>query len=274
MEIFVKGERFMKFKVGFIGVGNMGGALLDSVSNVVEHSCITFFDTNNDKVSSLSELKDYVYSDISTLSKESKFIFIGVKPGIVKIVSKQIKDCINKNSIVVSMAAGLSIDTLSSYFDTDRIIRIMPNTPVSVNSGMVLYSVGAGVGSDDLAEFRNIMSSVGVLDYIEEKYIDAAAAVSGCGPAFVYMFADALADGAVKCGLPREKALLYAKQTIMGSGLMMLRSDKHPSQLKDEVCSPGGTTIEGVLALENNKFRYGVSDAVVSAYKKTSELNK
>lgn len=264
----------MKFKAGFIGVGNMGGALLNAVSDVIEHQYISIFDTDNKKAKSVADSKGFVFSDIATLAAESKFIFIGVKPNIVKSISKQVKDIISDESVIVSMAAGVSVDLLSSYFDTDRIIRIMPNTPVAVKSGMVLYSAGAGINSNDMTQFRNIMSCVGVLDSIEEKYIDAAAALSGCGPAFVYMFADALADGAVKCGLPRDKALLYAKQTIMGSGLMMLRNDKHPDQLKDEVCSPGGTTIEGVLSLEKNSFRYGVSEAVVSAYKKTSELNK
>ena len=116
------------------------------------------------------------------------------------------------------------------------------------------------------------MKHSGTLDLIDEKFIDAAAALSGCGPAFVYMFIDSLADGAVKCGLPRDKAMAYAKQTVLGSAYLAIKSDKHPEKLKDEVCSPGGTTIEGVLALEKASFRHAASSAVVAAFEKTKLL--
>ena len=130
------------------------------------------------------------------------------------------------------------------------------------------------MSAEDEAEFLALLSSAGIVDKIDEKFIDAAAALSGCGPAFVYIFTEALAEGAVKCGLPRDKALLYAKQTVFGSAAMMLGSDKHPERLKDEVCSPGGTTIEGVLALEKGAFRATAASAVTAAFEKTAKLKK
>ena len=264
----------MKYKVGFIGVGNMGSALLKAVSSSIENCKIAIYDTDREKAGEIAVENGFDYVAIETVASESEYVFLGVKPDVVAKVAETVKSSISGSNILVSMAAGIDIAYLENAFSTDRIIRIMPNTPVSVFEGMVLYSVGAGITTDIELGFVSLLSGAGKLDKLDEKYMDAAAALSGCGPAFVYMFVDALADGAVKCGLPRDKALLYAKQTIMGSGAMMLASDKHPDTLKDEVCSPGGTTIEGVITLEKGKFRYNVSSAVISAYNKTSELKK
>ena len=154
------------------------------------------------------------------------------------------------------------------------VIRIMPNTPASIGKGMILYAQNNNVTKEETDIFVNDMSGAGVLDSIDEKLIDAASAVSGCGPAFVYMFIEALADGAVECGLPRQKAMLYAAQTVLGSAELVLKSGKHPGELKDAVCSPGGTTIAGVHALENGAFRANAINAVSDAYKKTLELGK
>jgi len=262
----------MKFAVGFIGAGNMGGALIDAVSRTTDPKNIAIYDKDESKAKQKADSVGAAACDIKTVAAQSDFVFLGVKPNIISIVAKEIKDLISRDTVVVSMAAGIDINTISSELDTKRVIRIMPNTPVAVGEGMILYSLGKDVSDEDVELFVDLLSSAGTLDFIEEKYIDAAAALSGCGPAFVYMFAEALADGAVKCGLSRDKALLYAKQTIIGSGKMMLMSQKHPEQLKDEVCSPGGTTIEGVLSLENGGFRHTTSSAVVAAYEKTAKL--
>lgn len=264
----------MKYIAGFIGVGNMGGSLLDAAVRVVASEKVALFDTDNIKAGDKSKSTGAVSTDIKTLVSESRFVFLGVKPNIITGVAESIKEFISADTVVVSMAAGVDIASLSMALGTQRVIRIMPNTPVAVGAGMILYCKGADVTDDDLSEFLTLMSQAGKTDSIDEKFIDAAAALSGCGPAFVYMFAEALADGAVKCGLSRDKAMLYAKQTIFGSGAMMLESNKHPGQLKDEVCSPGGTTIEGVLALENGGFRHTVASAVNAAYNKTAKLKK
>ncbi len=262
----------MKYSVGFIGAGNMGGALIEAVKRANNVNKIAIYDKDETKALEKAKSVDGEYVDIKTLASQCDWVFLGVKPNIINIVAGEIKDYITEKTVVVSMAAGVDIETLSNALNTQRIIRIMPNTPVAVGEGMILYSLGKTVSNDDVDIFLNLLSGAGQVDFIEEKFIDAAAALSGCGPAFVYMFAEALADGAVKCGLSRDKALLYAKQTIIGSGKMMLMSQKHPEQLKDEVCSPGGTTIEGVLSLENGGFRHTASSAVVAAYEKTSKL--
>lgn len=264
----------MKYNAGFIGVGNMGGALFMAACKAENASTLSISDTNAQKCDELSKLTGAVTTDVADLVSNSRLVFLGVKPNIIKTVAQSITNYKKDNTVFVSMAAGVDTKTLCEYLGTDKVIRIMPNTPAAVGEGMLLYCTADGITETDVQMFLYLMSEVGVVDKIDEAHIDAAAALSGCGPAFVYMFADALADGAVKCGLPRDKALLYAKQTIMGSGVMMLESKKHPEQLKDEVCSPGGTTIEGVLALENNNFRHAVSSAVIAAYEKTSKLKK
>jgi pyrroline-5-carboxylate reductase len=150
----------------------------------------------------------------------------------------------------------------------------MPNTPVSVGEGTVLYTANSEVTDGEIADFKAAMKFAGVLDEIPEKLIDAASAVSGCGPAFVFMFIESLADGAVACGLPRDKALVYAEQTVLGAARLALESGKHPGELKDAVCSPGGSTIEGVRTLEEGAFRASAVDAVIAAYEKTKTLGK
>ena len=152
------------------------------------------------------------------------------------------------------------------------IIRIMPNTPVAVGEGMILYDANEWVTSEMLDAFSHALSKAGRLDRLPEGSIDAASALSGCGPAFVYLFSESLADGAVECGLSREKANLYAAQTLYGAAKLLLESGKHPGELKDAVCSPGGTTIAGVHALEEGSFRAATMSAVNAAYQKTLKL--
>lgn len=262
----------MKYSVGFIGAGNMGGALIDAACRSVCADKIAIYDKDESKAQQKANATGANAVDLKTVASQSDFVFLGVKPNILALVANEIREYISDDTVVVSMAAGVDIATLSSSLGTDNIIRIMPNTPVAVGEGMILYSLGKSVTQENVETFLSVLSQAGQIDFIEEKFIDAAAALSGCGPAFVYIFAEALADGAVKCGLSRDKALFYAKQTIIGSGKMMLMSQKHPEQLKDEVCSPGGTTIEGVLALENGAFRHTSSSAVVKAFEKTSKL--
>ena len=171
------------------------------------------------------------------------------------------------------MIAGVSLDTLGQLLGAGKkIIRIMPNTACAVGQGVLLVCANANVTAQELAEFEEMMEHSGVVDRIDEKLIDAASAVSGCGPAYAYMFIEALADGGVKCGLPRAKAIRYAAQMLLGSAEMVLQSGKHPELLKDEVCSPGGSTIAGVAALEEHGFRSACIDAVDAAYEKTKKL--
>ncbi len=263
----------MKYSAGFIGVGNMGGALATAVYKVAPSIALCDFDKT--KPEALTALMPQAQAvDSATLARESRFVFLGVKPNVILKVAAEIAPALTDDTVVVTMAAGVSLQEITASLGTKRCIRIMPNTPVAVGEGMILYAVAEDVTEDDERAFLELLALAGAVDKLDEKLIDAAAALSGCGPAYCYIFAAALADGAVECGLPRDKALLYAKQTIFGSAAMMLKSDKHPERLKDEVCSPGGTTIEGVLALEKGAFRATAANAVTAAFEKTARLKK
>ena len=167
----------------------------------------------------------------------------------------------------------MQLERLTRLLGADKkIIRILPNTACAVGQGVVLYCANGNVTDADLAAFCSLMADAGIVDPIPETLIDAGCALTGCGPAFAYMFIEALADGGVKCGLPRAKAIRYAAQMLSGSAEMVLQSGKHPEQLKDDVCSPGGSTIAGVDALEQRGFRGSCIAAVDAAFEKTRQL--
>ena len=264
-----------KYKAGFIGAGNMGGALAQAVCKTAQPENVIVSCKTEEEAKAVSERLSCVCGSVDDVVKNSQFVFLGFKPQNLEEILVDLSNKINKNSIVVSMLAGVRLETLESILGKDRkIIRIMPNTPCSVGRGMMLLCENDAVYDAEIEEFKDMMSYSGEIDEIPEKLIDAASAVSGCGPAFVYMFIEALADGGVKCGLPRDKAVKYAAQTLLGSGAMVLETGRHPEELKDAVCSPGGSTIEGVHALENGAFRCSVIDAVEAAFEKTKELGK
>lgn len=253
----------LRYDAGFIGAGNMGGALLAAVKKETEKLAV--YDKDEQKAAAFgADLREP-----AALAAESRFVFLGVKPWLVQEVCAGIRDALAPETVVVSMAAGVELERLRAWLGTDRVIRIMPNTPAAVGAGLILYTPAAGVTAADEAAFLELMRFAGAADRLDEKLMDAGMAVSGCGPAYVYMFCEAMADGAVRCGLPRDKAQRYAAQTLLGAARMLLESDRHPGALKDAVCSPGGTTIEGVLALERAGFRAAVAEAVIEAYEKT-----
>lgn len=251
-----------QYAAGFIGAGNMGGALLGAVARETKNLAVY------DKDKAKAAAADAEVTSPETLAANSRFVFLGVKPNVLPLVAKQIAPALTSETIVVSMAAGVSIAEVCRYTGTNNVIRIMPNTPVSVGAGMTLYALASGVTGREEQEFLTLMRPAGQLDRLDEKLMDAGMALSGCGPAYVYMFCEALADGAVRCGLPRDKAMRYAVQTILGSAEMLQKSGRHPGELKDAVCSPGGTTIEGVLALEKAGFRAAAASAVAAAFDK------
>ena len=263
-----------KMKIGFIGCGNMGGALAAAISRASGVEALVF-DFAESKMNALKEKYGCIPCDSKKLVLESDFIFLGVKPAVISSAIEGISAelCANGNAVIVSMAAGVAIEKIEKALPCPHpVIRIMPNTPVAVGKGVTLYTCNSLVSDECETDFRNFMAGTGLIDKIPEHLIDAASAVSGCGPAFAYMFLEALADGGVECGLPRDKAMLYAANMIQGAMEMVKVTGKHPGQLKDDVCSPGGSTIEGVHALEDGAFRSTCSDAVVAAYEKTKKL--
>ena len=263
---------------GFIGCGNMGGALAFSAAKAIGGKYILLSDFMKEKADALAEKINAHSSDNKTIAENCQYIFLGVKPQVIFDTIKEIAPVLKKRKdrfVIVSMAAGISIEAIEKAFGfTVPIIRIMPNTPVSVGKGVILYSCTDSIEQSEVSDFENIFSLAGITDRIDEKLIDAASALSGCGPAFAYLFIEALSDGAVLCGLPREKALIYAAETVRGAAEMVIKSGKHPAELKDNVCSPGGTTIEGVRALEEGSFRADSIRAVAKAYEKTLKLKK
>ena len=265
-------------KFGFLGAGNMGSALARAVVKSAGEKDVIISDQSAVKAQLIADELKCSYGDNTAVVSSAKYIFLGVKPQVMGSVIESILPLLKKRNdrfVLVTMAAGLKISSLKEMLGEDYpIIRIMPNTPVSVGKGMILYTYSNNVFMDEIGEFCEALKFAGKLDKIDEKLIDAASAVSGCGPAFVYMFAESLADAGVECGLTKAKAIEYAAQTLSGAAELMLTSSKHPSQLKDEVCSPGGTTIAGVASLEENGFRGTVGKAVKASYNRTIELSK
>ena len=265
----------MKYTLGFIGCGNMGGALVRASAKAIGGTSIAVCDYDKKKAEAFANELGVTALSIEELAKNSKFVVLGVKPQNMQETLAPIQTILENNDgvVLITMAAGLSISAIQSYAGKSYpTIRIMPNTPAMLGEGMILYAVN-GVSQADEETFLSCFAKAGKIDKIPEDKIDGASALSGCGPAFVYAFAEALADGAVECGVPRDKAALYAAQTLKGAAEMLLTFG-HPGDLKDAVCSPGGTTIAGIHAIESGSFRGATMDAVMAAYKRTLELKK
>jgi len=263
---------------GFIGTGNMGGALARAAARAMAPEAVFLSDRAAQKAQALADTLGCRTLSVEDTAKTCGYIFLGVKPQVIAALLKQIAPILRSRSdefVLVSMVAGVSIGDIRRMAGADYpVIRIMPNTPVAVGSGVILYDETENVTQEQVKQFCENMRFAGLLDHLDEHLIDAGSAVSGCGPAFVCQFLEALADGGVACGLPRDKAQEYAAYTIMGAAKLVLESGEHPAKLKDAVCSPGGSTIMGVKALEDGGLRSAAIQAVIAAYQKTKELGK
>lgn len=268
--------------IGFIGTGNMGSALAHAAAKSAATAGVRFLLANRteSKAARLAEELQSSGADARAVSnaeaaRECGIIFLGVKPQMLEGLFSEIAPVLRGRAdgyTLVTMAAGVSCARIRALAGTDcPVIRIMPNTPAAIGAGVVqVCSLGAD--EETLSEFEALLRPAGLLERIPENLIDAAAAVSGCGPAFVYMFIEALADGGVACGLPRDKAVAFAAGAVEGAARMVLESGKHPGALKDAVTSPAGTTIQGVRALEAGGFRSAAIEAVIAAYERTLEI--
>ncbi len=266
-----------KIKVGFIGCGNMGGALAKAVSK--SGMCdILLADVNEEKAKELALATDGNVVSTEEIVLNSKYIFLGVKPQMMAELISEITPILkqrNDRFILVTMAAGIKISSFNDMLGAKLpIIRIMPNTPVAVGEGMILYSLCRAITEAEETEFKKILEFSGKLDKLCEELIDAGCVVSGCGPAFVYMFAESMAKAGAKFGLDEQKAVEYAAQTLLGAAKLMQTSGKTPETLRREVCSPKGSTIEGVISLQNSDFDKIVKEALSASYKRTKELGK
>lgn len=263
-------------RLGFIGTGNMGGALILAAAKSNSENELLLSDKITEKADALAEKTGGKVCDNLTVAAEADYIFLGVKPQMLKDTMDEIAPVLKKREsrfVLVSMLAAFTCERICEAAGGNYpVIRIMPNTPASIGEGMILYSPGRDVSSDEVRFFLDSMKEAGRFSLLPEKLMDAGASVAGCGPAFVDLFVEALADGGVACGLPRAQANEFAAQMVLGAAKLILESKKHPGQLKDEVCSPGGTTIQGVRALEKGGFRSAVTEAVIAAYEKNFEL--
>ena len=256
--------------LAFIGTGNMGSALARAAAKSPRTEALFLSNRSPEKARRLAEELNGVCCANREAAVRADVLFLAVKPQMLAGVAAEIRDVIEARErvLLVSMAAGKDLNTLRELFGDRPTIRIMPNIPVCAGEGLTLFCAGEGVTEEDKALLRELLAPSGLVEELDEKQMDAATGVSGCGPAYAAMFVEALADGAVACGLPRREAQLYAAQMLRGTAAMLVQSGEHPGALKDRVCSPGGSTIQGVRVLEERAFRAAVTDAVIAAFEK------
>lgn len=263
-------------KIGFIGTGNMGSSIIKGIlsSKFEKSENINIFDLDKEKVNNL--VKEYGVNAVNSekeLAENCDIIILSVKPHIIPIVLKNLSGNVKKDTIILTIAAGISISVIENALGEDKkVVRTMPNTPAQVLSGMTAVTFNKNIENSEKEIIFKLLNSFGKSVEIEEKLMHAYTGISGSLPAYVYMFMEALADGGVLCGMPRNKAYEIVAQTVAGSAKMLLETGKHPGQLKDEVCSPAGTTIEAVRVLENGNFRGNVIEAVVACTEKSKEM--
>lgn len=267
----------MENTFGFMGTGNMGGALARAAAKAMPAENIYLANRTAAKAEKLARELNCKAVSVETAAR-CGYILLGVKPQMMQELLSELSPILAARQdgfILVSMAAGLTMaDIQVMAGGRYPVIRIMPNTPAAVGCGTVLYDATENVSAEALEQFCRNMRFAGLLDRLPEKLMDAGTAVAGCGPAFACLFMEALADGGVACGLPRDKAMLYAQQMLLGTAQLALTTGQHPGQLKDAVCSPGGSTIAGVQALENSAFRAAAIQAVKASFERTKELGK
>ena len=259
-------------KIGFIGAGNMGGALATAAAKAVGGECLLIADVSAEKATALAAEIGAVVADNATVAAQCDYIFLGVKPQMMQAMLTDLKPHLNGNAVLITMAAGLTTDQIRAWAGNLPVIRIMPNTPVAVGEGMTLYAATSNVTAAQLDGFVAMMAQSGKLCALPESLIDSGCAVSGCGPAFAYLFIEAMAAGGVEKGLSREQSLQLAAQTVLGAAQMVLETGRDPIALKDAVCSPGGATLQGVAVLERDDLKGIVTAAIDAAYKRTLEL--
>ena len=282
-----------EIKIGCIGCGMMGGALIKAIAKKVGGEKILLSDGDVEKAKSLAlELGANFVTSNAQIIENCSHIILAVKPAFFSSVLEQIKSSYNDRAnseqknlpVMISIMAGLSIEKIEQMSiqagisgGLQNILRLMPNLPATVNEGMIALCTKENICAEfkqDVEFVKEILSCAGKVEQVSEKLMDVVTAVSGSGPAYGFMFIEALADAAVLLGMPRNQAYIYASQTLKGAAQMVLETTEHPGKLKDAVCSPGGTTIQAVKSLEEKGFRSAVISAVESAYNKSVDLGK
>lgn len=261
--------------IGFIGMGNMGYAMLKGALKVFDSSQIIFSCPDMARCEAVSKETgvSFVESN-SECANNAKYIILAVKPQVYDVVLKNIHNIVREEHVIISIAPGITIESiLSSLGSRARVVRAMPNTPALVGEGMTGISYDPSLFLLEERELiQKFFNSFGRVNLVPENLMSAVVCASGSSPAYVFMFIEALADSVVQYGIPRDKAYEMAAQTVLGSAKMVLETGKHPAQLKDNVCSPGGTTIKAVAALEENGFRSAIIKASDACYEKCNKI--
>lgn len=254
-----------------IGTGNMGGAIVRAVCRGTEPSEVCIANRTPEKARLLAEECRCVMSQSgAAAARGAKYVLLGVKPGDVPAVLAELSPILTEQQVIVSMASGVTAREIHRALGRDnRVVRVLPNTPCAIGRGVMLIVPCFDMDREMREELCDLFSGCGLVGFTDEEHADAGMVIEGCTPAFAYMFIEALADGAVHTGLTRSQATRWAAQAVAGAAAMVLEGGRHPGQLKDEVCSPGGVTIEGVRVLERSGFRGAVMDAVIAAHRHT-----
>lgn len=264
----------MNKKIGFIGCGNMGKAMLSGIiasNEIIKENILVSTKSIKSKENIEKEFKINVTLNNEDVVNFADILIFAIKPNMFKEVITEIKNKIKKETIIISIAAGISIENLEGLIGEGyKIVRTMPNTPALVREAISAICYNNNVEKEDLDKVINIFNMFGKCELLEEKYFHGFIALCGSSPAYVFMFIEAMADAAVKLGIPRNKAYKMAEQAILGSAKLALETEKHPGELKDMVCSPGGTTIEAVAELENGNFR----STIIKALEKCADKSK
>jgi pyrroline-5-carboxylate reductase len=264
-------------ELGIIGTGKIGSALLKRLisTNTIDRSKIIIFDIDENKRNKLSE-EFKVESAVSNeeLARSSKYILVAVIPQVIDTVLKEIKTIITNEQIIISIAAGVSFNHINKFINPSvGLIRIMTNTPALIGAAATAIAHNENIKDHQLEFVKGIFDAVGMVVELEERHLDAVTGLSGSGPAYIFIIIEALADGGVKMGLPRDIAVNLAAQTVLGSAKLLLKTKKHPAELKDMVSTPGGTTITAIHVLESAKIRATLISAVEAATIKSKSLN-
>lgn len=261
--------------VGFIGAGRMAQAMTKGfvTTGIIKAKNITASDADPRMLQFIKEFGVTTTQENKEVVYKSKVVVIAVKPNVVTKILKEVKEHVSKDKIVVSIAAGVPLSTFEQNLPPgSRVVRVMPNITVTVQAAASVIAPGTSVQLNDSELVRELFQSIGICEIGSENLLDAVTGLSGSGPAYGFIAIESLADGGVNMGLPRDLALKLAAQTLLGAAKMVLESGKHPGQLKDDVCSPGGTTIAAVQSLEKSGFRACLIDAVEAATLKAQEL--
>ena len=262
-------------KIGFIGMGNMGYAMLKGMMKVFDKSELLFTAKTENTLKRVSEETGIVYAQSNAeCANAAKYVILAVKPQYYDAVLKNIQYAVTSESVIISLAPGISIEDLKKRLGSDkRFVRAMPNTPALLGCGMTGISYNSEEFTfEEKDVIDKIFSSFGKYSVVEERLMNAVVCASGSSPAYVYMFIEALADGAVRCGMSRQDAYEFAAQTVYGSAKMVLETKAHPGILKDMVCSPAGTTIDAVKVLEDNGFRSAIMKATEACFDKCENI--